>query len=956
MSVSVLYQNVRGLRTKTNTIFKNSFCCDSEIICLTETWVDGSILNSELFCDKYAVYRRDRGSSACEKVKGGGCLIAVSTSLNSFIREEWFSEAEDLWVTVLPNNGNNSKFHLCCVYIPPADTFALNSFCSKIHDIAINNPTEHLIICGDFNLSVIQWTLDPIKKFCIPSNVSDTSGSLLLDTMSFGGFCQYNNFLNSAKNTLDLIFDNQYPINNLVISNSPLVKEDQFHNTLEFQIIFTTHEKKRYDLNFGNNLYNFQKGNYIGINNYLQSIDWNTVLLEKNVNDSINSFYKLIQCSIDNFIPKISPSKKRFPHWFRYDTIRAVKEKNKWHTRWKKYRNSIDYLTFKLLRGRCKFLIEQDYKHYLEGCESEIISNPKHLWQFAKSKRNNITSLTSVKHNETHITDGLKICELFSEHFSSFLNGSACKTPTDISTKKDVQVSQNIAKYYIPETLITEKIGSLKNKAAGPDGLPTVFIKKCQMSLSKPLHLLFNRSLSEGIFPKKWKTAFVVPIHKSGDKTIINNYRPISKLCILAKLFESIIYDYFFWDVSNLIIPEQHGFMRGRSVETNLVDYTEYLSNSLNKRVQVDVIYTDFSKAFDRVDHKILLARLSEYGVTGSLLKWFDSYLSDRSQAVSVGRYVSSLKHVSSGVPQGSHLGPLLFNLYINNIYKCFRHCKFLLYADDLKIFRSVYNSSDCTLIQEDLEQFQYFCEQNSLVLNLDKCHTMSFSRNFNVTITDYKLCGRKLQKLSDVKDLGVIFDNKLIFDKHIANISNRANKMLGFIIRTCYEFKNVQSIRMLYMAYVNSILNFASVIWNPHYLKYINKLESTQKHFVNFVNRKYFSNRQNNSSVIKHELSLFSLEDRRKLTDIKFIYKLVNNKIDSINLKFMIMYNVPSYTTRTEHFFSLKHVSTNYCMNSPLLRCSKTYNSFSNCVSVDICSDSLNVLINKIKKCIFNK
>ena len=216
------------------------------------------------------------------------------------------------------------------------------------------------------------------------------------------------------------------------------------------------------------------------------------------------------------------------------------------------------------------------------------------------------------------------------------------------------------------EDIVTKKLKLLNiNKSSGPDDIPPIFLCNCANTLAPPLTKIFNASLKQGIFPEVLKEARVVPVHKKGNKTDISNYRPISILSSIAKVFESLIYPLILSHVRNALSNDQHGFLPKRSTNTNLVGYVNQAAELVDQNIQVDTIYTDFSNAFDRVDHRILVQKLRAYGVRDPLLSWCRSYLNNRKSRVVLDGSASIQYRIVSGVPQGSNLGPLFFLIYL---------------------------------------------------------------------------------------------------------------------------------------------------------------------------------------------------------------------------------------------------------------------------------------------------
>jgi hypothetical protein len=272
------------------------------------------------------------------------------------------------------------------------------------------------------------------------------------------------------------------------------------------------------------------------------------------------------------------------------------------------------------------------------------------------------------------------------------------------------------------------------------------------------------------------------------------------------------------------------------------------------------------------------------------------------------------------------------------------------MYADDLKIYHSVRSLEDSLLIQSDLERFCKYCKDNMLTLNLKKCSAITFSRNKSIVEFQYKLDNATVNSVTKIKDLGVIFDHKMLFDEHITYATNKASRMLGFIIRTTFDFRNIGAIRTLYMAYVNSVLSYGSIIWNPCYHVYIDRLERVQNRLIRHVHIKHFSRFTDDRTFAKDSLKLFALKDRRQLADVKFIYRVCNGMIDSSPLLDMIKFKVPSRIVRSNNLFCTELANTNYYYNSPLNRCTRSFDFMSTVVPLDIFCMSLSTLVKLIK------
>lgn len=494
---------------------------------------------------------------------------------------------------------------------------------------------------------------------------------------------------------------------------------------------------------------------------------------------------------------------------------------------------------------------------------------------------------------------------------------------------------------------ILSALKKLKPKfTKGPDDVPAFIVRDCAHAFVEPLCIIFNMSLKSGIFPDIWKKSRVCPVYKKGEKNNIENYRQITIICNFAKVFEIALHNVLYPHIEGQISVHQHGFVKNRSTVSNLFCITQYVAQYMDLNGQVDVLYTDFSKAFDRVDHHLLLHKLDLAGLSMLLLNLFNSYLSQRTQYVECRGVKSFEISVTSGVPQGSVLGPLLFILFINDIVDNLDVC-YLLYADDMKLFCNVNSEADCEKLQNELKKVNDWCSLNNLPLNVEKCNVMSYYRKQSPILKEYQLNDKILHRPKHMKDLGVTFDSELTFNVHVNNIRQSSFKNLGFVIRNSTGFDDVYTLTLLFNSFVRSKLEYASLIWNPSYLTYIDSLEVVQRRFL-----KYLSFKEDGlyppigipQSLLLDRFSSSSLQDRRIRQSLIFLYKILNNKIDCPQILEQIRFHVPRIEARNNITLYLAKSRTNLLKYSPLHFMCDNYNSLQDRVDIFNCS------INKLK------
>lgn len=370
----------------------------------------------------------------------------------------------------------------------------------------------------------------------------------------------------------------------------------------------------------------------------------------------------------------------------------------------------------------------------------------------------------------------------------------------------------------------------------------------------------------------------------------------------------SRLYNYF----KRKIVPVQHGFLAGRSVETNLCTFLNYSMPIVQSRGQVDAVYLDMSKAFDRVNHELLLLKLNNYGLGPEYISWFRSYLHERQNRVRVSGYLSRPFISISGVPQGSNLGPLLFNIFVNDLISSVKHSQVLIFADDVKLFRQVDCIADCTLLQEDVLSVQKWCISNNLLLNPRKTQVMSLSRRRNTLSYDYTMDIEPISRTKLVRDLGVFVDEHLSFNSHINSIVSQSIRALGIMARLTKPFSNHHCLLRLYSTHVRSKLEFASVVWNNISSSASESIERVQRRVVRIIYDRYFGRKfYFEYNLILTRLGLCTLCNRRSIRDVKFLHKLVHGSIDSSTLLASLHFRIPVNTSsRNRRVFYPDHLN----------------------------------------------
>ena len=567
--------------------------------------------------------------------------------------------------------------------------------------------------------------------------------------------------------------------------------------------------------------YNFNKADLTGLKSYLNNINWSK-LSNLNCQESLDYFTATLNTAFEQFVPKVKPknSPKKQPPWMSHDCLKSTRKKYYLYKKYKKSKSNYDYQKYINSRNEVKKLIRKSVRDYEKNLCNDSKKNVKKFWKYINSKLKRTTGISNlIKPDGTTTVSDSEKANVLNNFFTSVFTKESLN---DVPTLPPRNNGAYLCDLLLTREAVENKLNKLDpNKATGPDKFPNSILKNLSHELSLPLTEIFNKSLSEGYVPNLWKSAEITAIFKKGAKNQPGNYRPVSLTSILCKILESFITEQIqnYMESNNLFTNCQHGFRSHRSCVTQLLEVMNDFTNYSETKVDIDVIYLDFSKAFDTVPHQRLINKLKTYGIDGNILNWIASFLKDRQQRVRVNNSFSNFEPVLSGIPQGSILGPVLFIIFINDLPDVVSStCK--IFADDTKIYGP---SSNNSIIQSDLLKLLEWSDLWQLKFNINKCHVMRYGNHNEIPPYYMDVSNTKiLAQTTSEKDVGVTFTNGLKFETHVNNIVSKANQIIGLIKRS-FTFMDKNMFIKLYKCMVRPHIEYANVIWHPIHKKIFN-------------------------------------------------------------------------------------------------------------------------------------
>ena len=884
--LTCIAQNVRSLKNKLGSLRALSPVLQKyDIIALTETWLKPHVSDSELQhgFDGHVWFRHDRAGD----VMGGGVACALRSSLMPTRRPEL--ESGEILVIDLMS---------CCpavtviaAYRPPDDDKSLEKIVNVFNAVCATE--RPVLVVGDFNLPEIDWC----RPYDYPLLLRTSSRAMtFVDHAAQCGLGQHVRRPTRGDNILDLALTN--------MSVSQCEVDEGFFDSDHRQITVTCLVSRLPPPRVTRSTaLNYRRADFPALRESLRLLPWD-VLDSMDVDDAVDLFYQWTEAAVADHIPRVS-LRSKYPPWFDGDVKRALHDKEVAHRRKKLSPTSENTADFRLKRSVFKTTVFTKYREYILHIIDDFHSNSKRFWSLLKSAKASGRTAPVLKIDGRIVTDDCERAECFNRVFASkFSDPTVDRLPDVVSHDVDMLSEFSVTHEAVCNLLRSQNV----HKTCGPDGLSARILKECAEEFSTPLSKICLLSFKQGKFPTAWKRAHITPVHKKGDRKNPHNYRPISLLPICSKILERVTCDQLMRHVSPVISPAQHGFLPRRSCNTNLACLVKQIWDSIADGLQTDVIYTDFSSAFTSVNHSLLLHKLHRsYHLSGAALRWFESYLCGREQCVVLNGKTSGWVPVGSGVPEGSICGPILFVLFCDDVHMHISSpC--LMYADDLKLCKRIRSLDDAVALQTDLDNLCEWSDVWKLKLNPSKCKVITYTLRKNPVLASYSINGIVLDRVSEMRDLGVVLDSKLTFASHVDDVVGRANRALGTYLRSL-QTSRVSAGRRLrpaplitaFNSHVRSILEYGSIIWSGAAKSHTVRLERVQHKFLIWL--AVNSNRPSASLDYAHLLKHFQvlrISDRLAKHDFMFLHGVFSGRFDSADILDMFGLAVSARATRS--------------------------------------------------------
>ena len=937
-SFSILSSNIESINSKITDIQlfveelrQNNL--ELSAICLQECWISDSEDISHIEINGYQCIRQ--GKSCSNK---GGLIIYLLEKFNYDIMQSY--NTSDVWegqFVRITGGGLTNELLIGNIYRPPRDlNINYKQFIEELTPLLslYNKNNSEMILTGDFNINLLKVNEREVfgeffetlisssfyPRITLPTRFSNRNGTLI-DNF----FCRLtNSMLGSKSGILINQFSDHHPY---FISINKIKHKDPPPKTISVT------KYTPYAIN------NFCTE--IAQSNIIQKINTNPFA---NPNNSYEIIENIVSTAKEKHMPcrtvKINKYKHKREKWITYGILRSIRYKDKLYKTLKTTPTDSNTYTvlkhnFNIYNAILKKSIRNAKKLYYESCFNRYKSDIKNTWSTINNILNRNKRVKSFP--QFFKDDGIEIENklLIANKFNNFFTNIGPKLAEQIDTPTNYHFKDYLSERLqykfkfemVDEPTVNKIIEQMTPKTScGHDNISMKMLKTLKNILLEPLTININQMLNTGIFPDRLKIARVKPLYKKDDSHMFTNYRPISLLPAISKIFEKIIFIqlYAYFVKNNLFFSSQYGFRSEHSTEFAALELVDRIIQQLDQKEIPFSIFLDLSKAFDTLDHNILLEKLTYYGVTGMANNLIKSYLTDRKQFVEFDGVKSDMLNISTGVPQGSVLGPLLFIIYLNDISHVSKIFKLICYADDTSIFSTFSsfksNTTDTNsdrMINKELEKINYWLKVNKLSLNVNKTKFMVFHpHQKRVKKPDLFIDGIKIECISSFNFLGITINDKMSWKDHIDTICGKISRAIG-ILNRLKHFLPLHAKLCIYNSLILPHINYGILLWG-HTCDRILKLQKKAMRIITLS--KYNAH----TDPLFKLLNLLKVQDIFKVFQMKFYHNYVNNKLpnyfDDLPLAMnneryhyntRIRYNM--YTGLVNHEFAKK--SLRYCL-----------------------------------------
>lgn len=821
--------NARSLRNKIPEFRALVASSALDIIAITETWIsDSRDFDGEFHLPGYTMFKRDRIGRA-----GGGVMVYARHHLTPVLVPN-VSQFEIIGAEL---RGLEFPLQILVVYRPPKSLRDSDlALYGVLTDMLQDKPS---ILVGDFNC-LVNWDL----------GIAAGEGLRLLDFSNDNFLSQMVRHPTRGDRVLDLVFTSDEDLITEVVVDEGLANSD--HRMVSCRVTVSSPPEAP---TFRRKL-NLRRANYRSFVLKLRELAPFDLLSVEETWTAFRSSYLAIQ---DACIPRkrVGGTAKMNPRWFTSAIGRAIRERRRLYRSAKELPSPETERLLTVQRRVVKRMVRRAKVAEEHRVALACRENPKEFFGFVNSYKPRVPLGPVLDNDGALVTSSVGIAREFNEYFSSVFtveDNDALPEPVVVYDGDDI-----LEEITVTAPMVAAKIEGLDpNKAAGPDGFLPAVVKAVADGIVPHLVGIFNSSLLTAEVPLDMRSADVSPIHKKGPLEERGNFRPISLTSVPGKLLESLVKDSIVnhLDRHSLIGNSQHGFRHGRSCVTNLLEFYHAMFATYDHSRCVDVVFLDFKKAFDKVPHRRLMLKVRALGIGGSVARWIESWLVNRRQRVVVSGVPSDWTAVTSGVPQGSVLGPLLFLIYINDLDTGLLS-KVSKFADDTKLGIDAADHNRVMALRQDLASIGKWSEEWQMPFNCSKCEVLHVGRGN--PRAEYALLGSPVRETSQVPDLGVLVTSDFKFSAHCLVAEKRAQKMLGYIKRV-FKHRTSQVVLTLFNAMVRPLLEYGAQFWSPTLRQDIARLEKVQARATRLVPSMRHWGYQRRLEA----LGLFTLEQRR--------------------------------------------------------------------------------------------